>query len=366
VYYCIVDLTSIVDWDERKNCWEIYQDIVGKQTERALRWCTKYASRLRRLNSPFEFHLRIQDAVELVRKRNYLEAISYAQKHLTPLAMQYQSPEEKEQAIHQVQSVMAALAFPAESSLIESNPYSTLFDEEKWHELAQEFFTTHHHVFSMHIPSSLHIIIQAGMAVLNTRTCRRIRARKSELKLQNHVFIKSSDKEKNTSSIPKDTDQSLSANITEHIHGEDSHSEDESSDASDNNEISVSSSRRSRQSRKKQKISFDFNDKIKSIMDVDNMEWNELVRIGRSCPMCSSKGSQLCTKLPVSHHVRSRLICRVTKKVMDENNPPQILPNGIVYSKDAIDKLPSRDGLIQCIVTGKQYRVSDIQPLFII
>lgn len=46
----------------------------------------------------------------------------------------------------------------------------------------------------------------------------------------------------------------------------------------------------------------------------------------------------LAQRLPYAKHVHSRLVCAVTKEVMDEHNPPIVLPNGTVYSERAIDQ----------------------------
>lgn len=40
--------------------------------------------------------------------------------------------------------------------------------------------------------------------------------------------------------------------------------------------------------------------------------------------------------LPYSKHTNSKIICQVTRSVMDEKNPPMVLPNGFVYSARAV------------------------------
>jgi hypothetical protein len=42
---------------------------------------------------------------------------------------------------------------------------------------------------------------------------------------------------------------------------------------------------------------------------------------------------QLAEKLPFSHHITSCIVCRISGAIMDENNPPMVLPNGHVYSQ---------------------------------
>lgn len=53
------------------------------------------------------------------------------------------------------------------------------------------------------------------------------------------------------------------------------------------------------------------------------------------CPICHTRGlGTLAREVPYSHQGMSRLICRITGKVMDDTNPPMVLPNGRVYSEE--------------------------------
>ena len=53
-----------------------------------------------------------------------------------------------------------------------------------------------------------------------------------------------------------------------------------------------------------------------------------------NCPVCDSDGlGVLAKEVPWSHHANSTLVCYITGKIMDENNPPMALPNGCVYSR---------------------------------
>ena len=52
-----------------------------------------------------------------------------------------------------------------------------------------------------------------------------------------------------------------------------------------------------------------------------------------NCPVCSKESfGILAESLPNAHHVNSSLVCRISGKLMDESNPPLVLPNGYVYS----------------------------------
>lgn len=52
-----------------------------------------------------------------------------------------------------------------------------------------------------------------------------------------------------------------------------------------------------------------------------------------NCPVCDKNTlGALAKSLPLSHHVNSSIVCRLSGKKIDENNPPMLLPNGRVYS----------------------------------
>ena len=51
------------------------------------------------------------------------------------------------------------------------------------------------------------------------------------------------------------------------------------------------------------------------------------------CPVCDTDTlGKLAEGLPLSHHVNSTVVCRISGKIMNEDNPPMMLPNGRVYS----------------------------------
>lgn len=50
------------------------------------------------------------------------------------------------------------------------------------------------------------------------------------------------------------------------------------------------------------------------------------------CPTCGKDMKVLASEVPMSHHVNSTLVCRISGEVMDDSNPPMTFPNGHVYS----------------------------------
>lgn len=72
---------------------------------------------------------------------------------------------------------------------------------------------------------------------------------------------------------------------------------------------------------------------------MSSREWDVARRFcgeedGRSarCPICAPLVTRLAAELPYAHHVHSTLVCRISGQIMNEHNPPLVLPNGYVYS----------------------------------
>ncbi|KAJ1722304.1 GID complex subunit containing RING finger motif [Coemansia erecta] len=87
----------------------------------------------------------------------------------------------------------------------------------------------------------------------------------------------------------------------------------------------------------------------------------------RNCPVCQTETlGKLARDLPLSHHVNSNLVCRITGEKMDEDNPPMRLPNGYVYSQSALSDMAAKlDGKIKCQRTGQVFKLSEATKLFI-
>ncbi|KAI8388350.1 CTLH/CRA C-terminal to lish motif domain-containing protein [Radiomyces spectabilis] len=86
-----------------------------------------------------------------------------------------------------------------------------------------------------------------------------------------------------------------------------------------------------------------------------------------NCPVCDADTlGQLAEKLPLSHHVNSTIVCRISGKIMNEDNPPMLLPNGRVYSLEALEAMmATNNGIITCPRTGDTFKRNDLKKLFI-
>ncbi|KAJ2358068.1 GID complex subunit containing RING finger motif, partial [Coemansia sp. RSA 2618] len=86
----------------------------------------------------------------------------------------------------------------------------------------------------------------------------------------------------------------------------------------------------------------------------------------RNCPVCQTETlGKLAQDLPLSHHVNSNLVCRISGEKMDDNNPPMRLPNGYVYSCNALSDMAAKHGKIKCPRTDQIYNMGDAKKLFV-
>ncbi|EJC98292.1 uncharacterized protein FOMMEDRAFT_129613 [Fomitiporia mediterranea MF3/22] len=85
------------------------------------------------------------------------------------------------------------------------------------------------------------------------------------------------------------------------------------------------------------------------------------------CPVCDSRGlGTLAKEVPWSHHVNSTIVCFLSGKIVDGDNPPMAFPNGYVYSRNALEEMASRhDGVVTCPRTGQVCQFNELRKVFI-
>ncbi|KAF6764311.1 macrophage erythroblast attacher isoform 1 [Ephemerocybe angulata] len=89
------------------------------------------------------------------------------------------------------------------------------------------------------------------------------------------------------------------------------------------------------------------------------------------CPVCESSGDtplglgKLAEEVPFSHHSNSTIVCRITGKIMNEDNPPMAFPNGNVYSREALEEMATKNGSVTCPRTGQTVNFAELKKVFI-
>ncbi|KAH9962959.1 CTLH/CRA C-terminal to lish motif domain-containing protein [Russula dissimulans] len=86
----------------------------------------------------------------------------------------------------------------------------------------------------------------------------------------------------------------------------------------------------------------------------------------RDCPVCDSWLGKLAEEVPFSHHVNSTIVCRMSGKIMDEDNAPMAFPNGYVYSREALEDMSAQnEGKVKCPRTQEECDFSKLKKVFI-
>ena len=74
----------------------------------------------------------------------------------------------------------------------------------------------------------------------------------------------------------------------------------------------------------------------------------------------------LAAGLPYAKHVHSKLICALSRTLMNEHNPPAALPNGMVYSQRALlDMAAAHGGRVTCPRTGFTCDAAELRRVYI-
>ncbi|PHT80878.1 hypothetical protein T459_13893 [Capsicum annuum] len=245
------NIQDLVDIDVFHEAKKVIDALQNKEVTPALAWCADNKSRLKKSKSKFEFQLRMQEFIELVRAENMMRAITYARKYLAPWGSTH---------MKELQRVLATLAFKSNT---ECTTYKVLFEPKQWDYLIDQFKQEFCKLYGMTLEPLLNIYLQAGLSALKTPFC----------------------------------------------YEDDCTKED---------------------------------------------------------PLSQESFRKLASPLPYSKQHHSKLVCYITKELMDTENPPLVLPNGYVYSTKALEEMAKRnDGRITCPRTGYTCNYTELIKAYI-
>lgn len=244
----IMELVDIEVFYEAK---KVIDAIHNKEVSPALAWCAENRSRLKKSKSKFEFHLRLQEFVEMVRDEKRMQAIMYARKYLSSWGSSH---------MKEFQRVATTVAFKSNT---ECAAYKLLFEAKQWDYLVDQFKQEFCKLYGITLEPLLNIYLQAGICVLKTPFC----------------------------------------------YQDDCPKED---------------------------------------------------------PLSQESFRKLSQPLPFSKQRHSKLVCYITKELMDTENPPLVLPNGYVYSTKALEEMAKKNnGRITCPRTGVTCDYTDLTKAYI-
>ncbi|KAB2063602.1 hypothetical protein ES319_A10G226000v1 [Gossypium barbadense] len=244
-------IEELVDLEVFQEAKKVVDALKNQEVGPALAWCAENKSRLKKSKSKFEFQLRLQEFIELVRAENYMRAILYARRYLAPWGATH---------LKELQLVMTTLAFRSNT---ECTKYKVLFEPKQWDFLVDQFKQEFYKLHGMTLEPLLNIYLQAGLSALKTPYC--------------------------------------------------------------------------------------FEDDCT-----------------KEDPLSQENFRKLAMPLPYSKQHHSKLVCYITKELMDTENPPQVLPNGYVYSTKALKEMAEKNnGKITCPRTGLVCNYSDLVKAYI-
>ncbi|TVU17429.1 hypothetical protein EJB05_33465 [Eragrostis curvula] len=244
-------IQDLVDIDVFLDAKRVIDSLQNKEIGPALAWCAENKSRLKKSKSKLEFLLRLQEFVELVKAKNFTQAIAYARKYLASWGSTH---------MKELQRVTATLVFRSSTNCA---PYKVLFEQNQWDHLVDQFKQEFYKLYGMTLEPLLNIYLQAGLTALKTPLCVE-------------------------GNCPKED------------------------------------------------------------------------------PLSLDGFRKLAEPLPFSKQHHSKLVCYITKELMDTENPPRVLPNGYVYSEKALQEMSKKnDGNITCPRTGEVCKFEDCVRAFI-
>ena len=157
----IQDLTNINLFLVAK---DVEEALTRQDTSKCLAWCHDNKSKLRKMKSTLEFNVRLQEFIELIKRREKLEAVKHARKYMSP------NTDDADQLMI-IQRGCALLAYDDPSTQI--HPYRDLYKEDRWQSLIEQFRAENYRLFQLSNQSVFAAALQAGLAALKTPQCYR-------------------------------------------------------------------------------------------------------------------------------------------------------------------------------------------------
>mmetsp|Transcript_28569 Transcript_28569/g.39797 ORF Transcript_28569/g.39797 Transcript_28569/m.39797 type:complete len:432 (+) Transcript_28569:179-1474(+) len=155
------DISDMVDTEVFQSAQKVIDGFRQHDCKPALAWCGANRSRLRRAQSTLEADLRIQQFVEILRKDNVKEALTYGREYLS-------TPPDSH--LKTFLHAMGAVAFlPITDNFPQR--YKYLFEEKKWSDLESQFRVVLFKINGLPQRSEFSIRLQIGLEALKTPQC---------------------------------------------------------------------------------------------------------------------------------------------------------------------------------------------------
>ncbi|KAI9639768.1 putative negative regulation of gluconeogenesis-related protein [Dioszegia hungarica] len=302
-------LDQLVDLKLFAELTKIENALVEKQSVvEALAWCGENRGTLKKTKNNLEFTLRMQDFIELCRKRDIVGAIAYSRKNLSAWAPTHMG---------EIQQGMTLLAFGEKTGV---GSYRKLYDRSRWEAVRREFRQTFLTLYALPSQPVLSLALCAGLSALRLPSCARHQPPQSPLV---PLLPAGPPLHNFEEALLPDLDVSF-PHLTAPIGG------------------------------------------VPSSASEDLHEHPEQAVGNVDCPTCGADMKALAKEVPMSHHVNSTIVCRISGEVMDSNNEPLAFPNGYVYSSKALAEMAKNSfDVVTCPRTRESCAFSRLRKVYI-
>lgn len=363
----------LLDPDVFATARRIESSLLSRDCSKALAWCGENRSRLNKINSPLEFDLRLQEFLTLVQQAQPNKAIEYARKFLAPATIttvpvertnqngkaegeavaagggarnNSEGDDKKEvdgaaapattmvadparvQVLQEAMNLLIFFGFEAEDGdgaagepnrMAAAAPrawhkYRSYLSDRRFEQLVAEFKRTHLAIYGLPSKSALEYVLNIGLSAMKTSSC-----------------------------TCTHTQQPLHGEMAQRQQEQDGSAMSDGHAATSAAESSGSSG---------------------SAASEPNGESSSAPP---ACPVCTFPLSCLAQSLPVAQRTHSRLRCRLTGALMDDKNPPMVLPNGYVYSKQALTQMAAiNNAVVTCPRTKESFPFAQARIAYVL
>ncbi|WVQ99417.1 hypothetical protein IAU59_006551 [Kwoniella sp. CBS 9459] len=328
------NIDSLVDVKLFAELAKIENALVEKHScTEALAWCGENRGTLKKTKNNLEFVLRLQEFVELCRKRDIPSAIAYSRKNLSPWAGTH---------MHELQQGMTLLAFGEKTGV---GLYRKLYDQSQWEYVRAHFRETFFNLYAQPSQSVLSLALSAGLSALRLPSCVHLSEQPS-----GHGNPKPAADPATTSTNPSSIlDPRLAQRIIPLL---------PAAPPLHNLESWITTSP---------------TDHLTAplggehVLPKEDLHEHPEAPVGNvDCPTCGEYMRVLAKEVPMSHHVNSTIVCRISGQVMDSQNEPLAFPNGYVYSSKALKQMAEANfDVVTCPRTRDSCSFSRLRKVYI-
>ncbi|WWD17302.1 hypothetical protein CI109_101742 [Kwoniella shandongensis] len=296
----------------------------------ALAWCGENRGTLKKTKNSLEFTLRLQEFIELCRKRDIPAAIAYSRKNMAGWAGTHMT---------ELQQGMTLLAFGEKTGV---GLYRKLYDQSRWENVRAQFRETFLNLYAQPSQSVLSLSLSAGLASLRLPSCVPHQRSRSFTWSATDGWKATSE---TTPAVPL-----LPAAPPLH-----------------NLESLLSTSAPSTSTAESQPQQRTIRLSDPPPAPQERLWGNPDAHTGNvDCPTCGEGMRVLASEVPMSHHVNSTIVCRISGEVMDSQNEPMAFPNGYVYSSKALKEMAKNNfDVVKCPRTGESCAFSRLRKVYI-